>query len=217
MKVVLILFSISLVALSSELKYYKKKDIVASATVTKDITYPKSDVQCCQACSSEIVCEGVKFDGTTCSILQNVEISTETSEEAWVQLIKWDSCTDGEENDKNCRIEYVRKLSLTVEGSSSSTNGHEPYKALTPPEGKNFWHSKRENDPWLALRMKSVQSNIIVVEVDDRKDSPEDSFVLERFQNVEVSVGTDSSINTAEARTSCGKQSYHGKGYKTYK
>ena len=215
MKVVLILFSISLVAFGSELKYYQKKEIVASATVAKYVTYPKSEMQCCQACSSEIDCEGVKYDGTTCSILQNVEISLETSEEAWVQLIKWDSCTDGEETDKNCRIEYVRKLSLTVEGSSSSTDGHEPRKALTPPEGKNFWHSKRENDPWLALKLSSVRSNIIVVEVDDRKDSPEDSFVLERFQNVEVSVGTDSSINTAEGRISW--QSYHGKGYKTYK
>ena len=66
------------------------------------------------------------------------------------------------------------------------------------------------------LEMKLL-SNIIVIEVDDRKDSPEDSFVLARFQNVTVSVGTDSSINTAEGKFSCGKQSYHGKGYKTYK
>ena len=219
MKVVLILLSISLVAFGSKLKYYQKKNIAASAIVAKDVSYPKSEMQCCQACSIEIDCEGVKFDGTTCSILQNVEISMETSEEAWVQLIKWDSCTDGEEKDKICRIEYVRKLSLTVEGSSSVRIGYEPEQALTPPKS-GLWHTKVGGDTnaWLAFKLPSVKSNVIVVEVDDRKDVPDGDAALTRFQDVEVSVGTDSSINTAEGRISCGnKQSYPGEGNKTYK
>ena len=46
-----------------------------SSKVFKEVTYPQSAMQCCQICMNEMACDGVKFDGTTCSALRNVKIN----------------------------------------------------------------------------------------------------------------------------------------------
>ena len=48
----------------------------------------RSDLQCCIACKKKIGCEGVKFDGSTCSLLNTVkqkEDNTDTSNaDTWI-------------------------------------------------------------------------------------------------------------------------------------
>ena len=90
MKVLLILSSIiAFAALGLEVKYYQRKSI-SSSTISKQVAYPSSDIQCCQACSDELDCDGVKYDGNICSLLKEVKISNgsdeSVEEEAWVNF-----------------------------------------------------------------------------------------------------------------------------------
>ena len=66
------------------LNKYKKASF-SKFEVLKELFAPNSDLQCCTACSTQLMCEGVKFDGNTCQILGNVGID-ETSEikDGWV-------------------------------------------------------------------------------------------------------------------------------------
>ena len=74
MKVLVIIPMIIAATLSFKIKHYQKRPI-SSSKVFKEVTYPKSAMQCCQICTNEIACDGVKYDGTTCSALRNVKIN----------------------------------------------------------------------------------------------------------------------------------------------
>ena len=91
-----------------------------------------------------------------------------------------------------------------------------PEKALTPISTVGFWHSQNENKPWIAFEMSDFENDVIVVEVEDRNDSPPVDWYA-RFTNVEVSVGTDSDVNNQAGKTSCGVQSYQGDLIISYK
>ena len=210
MKVLLILSSIiAFVALGLEVKYYQRKSI-SSSTISKQVAYPNSDMQCCQACSNELDCDGVKYDGNICSLLKDVKISNgsdeSVEEEAWVNFEL--TCKKGHCGNRcqDTGAKCWREISLTVEGSSSVWSDDKgPEKALTTV---GFWHSANENKPWIAFEMSDFEYDVVVVEVEDRKYSgfPEDWYA--RFTNVEVSVGTDSDVNNQAGKTSCGVQSY---------
>ena len=236
---------LSIATLCFEFKYYQRKEITSSAKVLKKMTTPQSDMQCCITCMKEKYCEGVKYEGKTCSMLQDVKINKNStgssSELAWVdtKIIAFNDCFERKvdkinecrgfydmidihkEYSKNMYIfknisvkyGYGRKVSLTV-STSSSTYENDYYgkfgsfQALTPVSQThyNFWHSKASDvNPYMVLRMASVENDVIVVEVDDRKDGE-----FDRFQNVEVSIGNDSNIKVEVGKTSCGKLSYQG-------
>ena len=105
---------------------------------------------------------------------------------------------------------------LTVSGRSSVLGNNEGFwgapLALTPISYTNhgFWHSDDGDlNPWIAFKRQSTHE-VIVVEVDDRKDC-----CLERFLDVEVSVGPSPDVDDS-GKISCGKLSYRGDGITTY-
>ena len=67
--------------LSFKLKHYQRTQIPSSANVFKEVTFPQSELQCCQVCMNEMACDGVKYDGTICSALRNVKINQGTGTE----------------------------------------------------------------------------------------------------------------------------------------
>ena len=67
--------------LSFKLKHYQRTQIPSSAYVFKEVTFPQSELQCCQVCMNEMACDGVKYDGTICSALRNVKINQGTGTE----------------------------------------------------------------------------------------------------------------------------------------
>ena len=75
MRVLLILSIIITFTLSFKLKHYQRTPIPSSANVFKAVTFPQSEMQCCQICMNEMACDGVKYDGTICSALRNVKIN----------------------------------------------------------------------------------------------------------------------------------------------
>ena len=121
------------------------------------------------------------MDGTTCSALQDVKLSTDSdagpTEKAWVnsRVTKIANCDN---LDIECRIENGRKVPLSLEGSSSTFEGLGPQNTLTP---EGYWHSAGPEKAWLALKMSRVENEVIVVEVDDRQDV-EDGGSLHRYQ-----------------------------------
>ena len=109
------------------------------------------------------------------------------------------------------------QVSLSVIESSSflseSKEKWGPQNALSAISSSStgFWHSnKGDFNPWLAVKMPDV-NNVIVVKVTDRTDDFQN-----RFKNVEVSVGTSSSINS-DSKISCGLKSYKGVASTTYR
>ena len=105
------------------------------------------------------------------------------------------------------------EASLTVVNASSVYADHYekygPEQALTPVslDGKNYWHSGSDDDnPSITFKMQH-EHEVLSVEVVDRQDC-----CNERFQSVEVRVGSSPSFDDA---VSCGIQSDEGK--KRYK
>ena len=108
-------------------------------------------------------------------------------------------------------------MSLAVSGRSSVYLSNENLwganLALTPVSNTNtgYWHSAPNDlSPWIGFKMPSTY-NVAVVEVDDRKDAG-----LERFKDVEVTIGTSPNVNDTDV-ISCGTQSYSGGPPPTYK
>ena len=73
-----------------KLKHFQKHPMTSSK-IFKEMIYPQSAMQCCLTCMNEMACDGVKYDGTTCSALRNVKInhgsagsSGNIDGEAWV-------------------------------------------------------------------------------------------------------------------------------------
>ena len=109
------------------------------------------------------------------------------------------------------------QVSLSVIESSSILSENKekwgPQNALSNVSSLStgFWHSNNGDfNPWLAVKMPDVY-NVIVVKVTDRTDDFQN-----RFKNVEVSVGTSSSINS-DSKISCGLKSYKGVASTTYR
>ena len=57
-----------------------QKAIFESSNTLSTTEAPRSDLQCCIACKNKIGCEGVKFDGSTCSLLNKVKLNEENSD-----------------------------------------------------------------------------------------------------------------------------------------
>ena len=100
------------------------------------------------------------------------------------------------------------EASLTVVNASSVYNDnyetYGPEQALTPVslDQNNFWQSGSDDDnPSITFKMKQ-EHEVLAVEVVDRQDC-----CNERFENVEVRVGSTPSFDEAQ---SCGIQSYEG-------
>ena len=110
-------------------------------------------------------------------------------------------------------VKFAQETSMTVIGTSSVFPEGGPEYVLTP---QGFWHSDNEDKPWIALELPNFVNDVILVEVQDRNDNKPD-WIYARFENVEVSVVTDSDINTQAGKTSCGTQSYQGQGIISYK
>ena len=68
----------------------------------------------------------------------------------------------------------------------------------------HFWHSHfDDSNPYIELKINSSEpKEIVSIQITDRQDC-----CFERFKDVEVLVGNDTSI---ENMTSCGKQTYTG-------
>ena len=95
-------------------------------------------------------------------------------------------------------------MPLTVSGRSSALVYNEGRwgapLALTPISYSRtgFWHSEHgDKNPWIAFKRQSTHE-VIVVEVDDRKDC-----CPERFLDVEVSVGSSPDVDDS-GKISCG-------------
>ena len=81
-----ILLSLSLGSNALRVKKYKKAKLT-SFHILKETSAPKSDLQCCSICMNEYICEGVKFDGTSCQILSNVKVDiTSEDKNGWVDI-----------------------------------------------------------------------------------------------------------------------------------
>ena len=81
-----ILLSLSSDSNALRVKKYKKAKLTSSV-ILKETSAPKSDLQCCSICMNEYICEGVKFDGTTCQILSNVKVDlTSEDKNGWVDV-----------------------------------------------------------------------------------------------------------------------------------
>ena len=105
------------------------------------------------------------------------------------------------------------EASLTVVNASSvyddNYEKYGPEQALTSVslDKNNFWHSAADDDnPSITFKMQH-EHEVLAVEVVDRQDC-----CNERFQSVEVRVGSSPSFDDAE---SCGIQSHEGQ--KRYK
>ena len=113
------------------------------------------------------------------------------------------------------------EASLTVVNASSVYNDnyetYGPEQALTPvsQDQKNYWHSAADDDnPSITFQMQHAHE-VLSVEVVDRQDCCDEDqcdVCNERFQSVEVRVGSTPSFDDAQ---SCGIQSY--KGEKQYR
>ena len=105
----------------------------------------------------------------------------------------------------------LREVSLKLRGGSSTYQNNfqkwGPAQSLTSVSKTSvgYWHSKEEQNPWLVLQTDSFESDIRMVEIEDRKDC-----CASRFRNVEVSVGGILDVNTRKGKTSCGSRSYQG-------
>ena len=73
----LLLLNICLCTNGLRLKKYKRASL-STYDVLKESSAPKSYLQCSTLCSNQYICEGVLFDGTTCTMLRNVKVD-ETS------------------------------------------------------------------------------------------------------------------------------------------
>ena len=87
-----------------------------------------------------------------------------------------------------------------------------PASALTLEPSK-FWHSDfGDMNPWISFKM-SVANYVLIVEVTDRQDR---DCCYDRFQNVEVTVGSSPNINSP-GKKSCGFKSHQKEGSTTYR
>ena len=57
-----------------------QKAVFESYNTLSTTEAPRSDLQCCIACKNKIGCEGVKFDGSTCSLLNKVKLNDDNSD-----------------------------------------------------------------------------------------------------------------------------------------
>ena len=88
---------------------------------------------------------------------------------------------------------------------------HGPVQSLTAisTDSDHFWQSAAgDANPWILFKMLH-EHEVIAVDVVDRQDC-----CFERFQNVEIRVGSTMSFEDAK---SCGTQSYGNNGKTTYK
>ena len=121
--------------------------------------------------------------------------------------------TTGAETTSATDLSLTFKASLTVVNASSvNENDNEnwgPEHALTEisPSWINYWHSAADDiNPSIIFKMQR-EHEVLAVDVVDRQDC-----CNERFQSVEVRVGSTPSFDDAQ---SCGIQSYEGdKRYK---
>ena len=58
---------------------YQKVNFESFNTLSTTET-PRSNLQCCMICKNKIGCEGVKFDGSTCSLLNKVKLNEDNSD-----------------------------------------------------------------------------------------------------------------------------------------
>ena len=87
-----------------------------------------------------------------------------------------------------------------------------PASALTLERGK-FWHSESgEKNPWISFEMSGAYA-VLVVEVTDRQDM---DCCYDRFENVEVTVGSSPDIKSPEKKT-CGMKSHQEGGRTSYR
>ena len=67
-------------------KYFQKAKLIGADVKLSMVG--NSDLYCSVECSKDASCEGFTFDGTTCSILQNVGIDKfSTDKNAWVNSV----------------------------------------------------------------------------------------------------------------------------------
>ena len=59
-----------------------QKAIFESFNTLSTTEAPRSILQCCIACKTSNLCEGVKFDGSTCSLLNKVKQNNDNSDTA---------------------------------------------------------------------------------------------------------------------------------------
>ena len=57
-----------------------QKAIFESSNTLSTTEAPRSVLQCCIVCKNKIGCEGVKFDGSTCSLLNTVKLNEDNSD-----------------------------------------------------------------------------------------------------------------------------------------
>ena len=105
-------------------------------------------------------------------------------------------------------LSFTFKASLTVVNASSVNENNDenwgPQQALTEISNSwlHYWHSAAGDiKPSIAFKM-NLEHEVLAVDVVDRQDC-----CNERFQSVEVRVGSTPSFDDAQ---SCGIQSYEG-------